>query len=189
MNIAVIYGSTRTARRGIRLANFVVEKLKEKGHEVDLIDLMVNNFPFLDKMYSEYENDAPAVLEKVHKIFDKADSFVIVTAEYNHSVPPALKNIIDHYSSEFEKKVSAIVSYSKGPFAGMRAAVAWRAILSEIGTVSIPTIFGVSNIEESFDKDGKAIEEAYNRRIDRFLKELEWYSEALKEKRESTQIN
>lgn len=186
MNIAVIYGSTRTKRRGIRLAKFVVKKLGEKGHKVDLVDPMVDKFPFLDKMYSEYEGKAPEVLEKVHKIFDSADAFVFVSAEYNHSVPPALKNIIDHYSDEYEKKVSAIVSYSKGPFAGFRGAMALRPILSEIGTVSIPTIFGVSNIEESFDEKGNPKEDAYNRRIEKFISELEWFSSALKEKREKS---
>jgi NAD(P)H-dependent FMN reductase len=185
MNIAVVYGSTRTERRGIKVANFVVEKLKEKGHNVDLIDPMVDKFPSLDYMYNQYEGDAPEVLEKVHKIFEGADAFVIVSAEYNHSIPPALKNIIDHYSAEYKRKVSAIVSYSKGPFAGMRAAMNWRNILGEIGTVSIPTIFGVSSIDEVFDENGKLVDDNYNRRIERFIVELEWYSSALKEKRKS----
>jgi len=39
-------------------------------------------------------------MQRVGEIFDAADGFVIVSAEYNHSIPAALKNLLDHYQSE-----------------------------------------------------------------------------------------
>ena len=60
---------------------------------------------------------------------DSADGFVVVTAEYNHSVPAALKNLLDHFQSEYLYKPSAIVTYSAGPFGGVRSLVNMRGIL------------------------------------------------------------
>jgi len=55
-NIAVIYGSVRTSRQGIKGARFLVKKLEERGHNVTLIDPMEYKLPLLDKMYKEYLN-------------------------------------------------------------------------------------------------------------------------------------
>ncbi len=185
LNISVIYGSVRSSRRGINVARFIVNKLKERGHDVTLVDPMEYKLPMIDKMHKEYEKGkAPEDMEKVHKILQEADAYVVVSAEYNHSVPPALKNILDHYQTEYHYKPSGIVTYSKGPFGGVRGVHNLRAIMGELGTISIPIMFPVSNIDKAIDESGKAIDEAYDKRVIGFLDELEWYAEALKEKRE-----
>ena len=112
-----------------------------------------------------------------------ADGFVIVSGEYNHSIPPALKNILDHYYNEYLFKPAAIATYSGGPFGGVRAAVQLRAILGELRMVSIPTMFPISMVQDAFDEQGNAIEKAYEKRIKQFLDEFEWYANALKESR------
>lgn len=55
-------------------------------------------------------------MEKLHQILESADGFIIVTGEYNHSIPPALKNLSDHFQTEYYFKPSGIVSYSAGAF-------------------------------------------------------------------------
>jgi NAD(P)H-dependent FMN reductase len=181
-NIAVLYGSVRKARQGIKAARFLVNQLESRGHNVTFIDPMVYVFPMLDKRYSEFEiGKAPEVIEKVAKIFKKADGIVVVSGEYNHGLPPALKNILDHYKDEYFHKPSAIASYSGGPFGGVRAAVHLKAVLGELGMPSIPTTFPVSAVQDSFDEQGNAIEKAYEKRVQGFLDEFEWYVGALKE--------
>ena len=181
MNFAVIYGSARRDRQGIKAARFVVRKLNERDHEVTLIDSAEHELPFLDLMYKEYEDGkAPATMETVAEALRTADGFVIVSAEYNHSIPAALKNLLDHYQSEYLYKPSAIVTYSAGPFGGVRALVNLRAILAELGTPSIPSAFPVSQIGGAFDADGNPLVHAYEERIVRFLDEFEWYANALK---------
>ena len=178
--IAVILGSVRTGRLGIRAARFVMKKLKAKGHNPILIDPMVYKLPLLNKMYKEYpKGKAPATLEKVAKIIKKADGYMIVTAEYNHGYPPALKNMLDHFLGEYSAKPSAIVSYSPGPFGGVRAAVALRAPLCEMGMPSISSMFPISRVHEALDEKGNTIDKAYDRRIEKFMKEFEWYLDAL----------
>ena len=182
--IAVIYGSVRSDRQGIKAAKFIAKKLEERKHEVTLIDPKEYNLPFLDKMYKEFDKGkAPEIMDKLGKILSNSDAFVIVSAEYNHSIPAALKNILDHYQSEYFYKTSGIVTYSAGPFGGVRAAMQLRAILCELGTPSIPSTFPISAVQDSFDDEGNAIDKAYDRRVTKFLDEVEWYSYALKEAR------
>jgi NAD(P)H-dependent FMN reductase len=88
----VILGSVRRDRQGIKAARYIIGKLEARGHEPVLADPCEKELPLLDRMYKEYPNgEAPPVLEKLADLFRRADGFVIVSAEYNQSVPPALK--------------------------------------------------------------------------------------------------
>jgi NAD(P)H-dependent FMN reductase len=181
LNIAIIYGSVRSDRQGIKAANFFVKKLNERKIENKLVDPLKMELPMLDKMYKEYSpENAPAKMKAISNILNHADGFLIITGEYNHSIPPALKNILDHFQREFFFKPSAIVSYSAGNFGGVRAAVHLRAILGELGTPSISSMFPITHVDTSFDMDGNAMESIYEERSKRFLDELIWYTEALK---------
>lgn len=184
LRFAVLFGSVRTARRGIRVARFVTRKLEERGHQADLVDALEVGLPLIDRMYKEFpEGEAPEGMERVHDVLDAADGFVIVTAEYNHSVPPALKNLVDHYQSEFFFKPAAIVSYSKGSFGGVRVAPHWRIIMGELGAVTTSIMMPVPRVSDAFEEDGTPKDAAYDRRVARFIAELEWYADALKAKR------
>lgn len=184
LNTAVIYGSARKSRQGIKAARFVTRKLEERGHSVTLVDSMQQELPFLDLMYKEYEKgNAPEAMEAIGQTLNNADGFIVVSAEYNHSIPSALKNLLDHYQSEYLYKPSGIVTYSAGPFGGVRALVNLRAILAELGTPSIPSAFPVSRIHSAFDDDGTPLDHAYDERVVKFLDEFEWYATALKQAR------
>ena len=185
LNTAVIYGSARRQRQGIKAARFVTRKLDERGHAVTLVDTKEYELPLLDLMYKEYEaGTAPAAMQAVADILAAADGFVILSGEYNHSVPPALKNLLDHYQGEYLYKPSAIVTYSAGPFAGVRGLVNMRGILAELGSPAIPSAFAVSQVYKAFDDHGNALDDAYERRVGKFLDEYEWYARALKRERE-----
>ena len=190
LNTAVIYGSARRSRQGIKAARFVIQKLQQRGHAVTLVDSQEHQLPFLDLMYKEYEaGKAPEAMKTVGEILKTADGFVVVSAEYNHSIPAALKNLLDHFQSEYLYKPSAIVTYSAGPFGGVRALVNLRAMLAELGTPSIPSAFPVSQIGDAFDDDGYPLDRAYDERIVKFLDEFEWYSIAMKQAREQQKFD
>jgi len=185
MKFVAIYGSVRSARQGIKGARFVVRKLEERGHRVTLVDPLEHRLPLLDKMYKEYEpGEAPGPMEKLAALYREADGFVVVCGEYNHSVPPALSYLLDHFMSEYFWRPAGIACYSAGPFGGVRAAVQLRALLGEIGLITIPSIFPMSRVGKSFDEDGNALDEAYDDRVGKFLDELEWYAEALAARRQ-----
>jgi len=137
-------------------------------------------------MYKEYKlGQAPEVLERLAGLIKGADAFIIVSGEYNHSIPPALSNLLDHFLEEYFWRPSAIVCYSAGAYAGVRAAMQLRAMLCELGTPSIPSLLAVPKVQDAFDEDGRPHDEAYHRRAGRFLDELEWYANALKAARQA----
>lgn len=183
LTLPVIYGSVRTERQGIKLARHVAEALRKRGHDAPLVDPVERRLPLLDKMYKEYKGDAPPVLEELASLLKAADGFVIVTGEYNHSIPPALSNLLDHFLEEYFWRPSAIVSYSAGGFAGVRAAMQMRAMTGELGMPSIPSIFSVGKVGQAFDEAGAPKDEGFGKRFDKFAGELEWYAEALKAQR------
>lgn len=185
MKIVVIYGSVRQNRQGIRVAKYIVNQLIERDIEHVFVDVLDYKLPFLDKMYKEYNNDAPESIEEIHQIFNEVDGFIIVSGEYNHGLPPALKNLLDHYQSEYHFKPSGLATYSAGMFGGVRAAMHLRAVTSELGMASIPTTFPVPSVGKNFDENGNTDNEHIDKGFDRFLKEFMWYTDALKNKRES----
>lgn len=184
LNTAILYGSARQNRQGIKAARFLRQQLERRHHSVSLVDSEEFKLPLLDRMFKEYEvGSAPASMVAISKILDAADGFVIVSGEYNHSIPAALKNLLDHFQREYLYKPSAIVTYSAGPFGGVRALVNLRAILAELGTPSIPSAFPVSQVHKAFDDNGSALEKSYEQRVVKFLDEYEWYAQALQRAR------
>lgn len=184
-HFAVLYGSTRSDRSGIGVARWLVSELETRGHQTDLLDACDLDLPMLDKMYKEFEEgEAPPDMQKAHEVLQAADGYVVVGGEWNHSVPPGLKNLIDHFQTEYFWKPAGIVTYSAGPFGGVRASVHYRAILGELGMVTPSTMFPVSKVAKSFESDGTVLDDNYPRRVKQFLDELEWYADALKTKRE-----
>ena len=102
---------------GIRLARFVVERLRRRGDDVELIDAKAINLPMLDRMYKEYpKGEAPEALRASRVKIRDADGFVFVTGEYNWGVQPGLKNLTDHFLEEWFWRPAAIASYSAGRF-------------------------------------------------------------------------
>ncbi len=186
LEFLVIFGSVRRDRRGIGLARFLVGALQARGHVATLVDPMETQLPLLDRMYKEYpKGQAPEVLERLAGQIKAADGIVVVSAEYNHSIPPALSNLLDHFLEEYFWRPSAIACYSAGPFGGVRAAMQLRAMLGELGMPSIPSLFPVPKVQDAFQADGTPNDPATPGRAAKFLGELEWYASALKSARAS----
>lgn len=181
LTIPVILGSVRRDRIGLRVARFAAAALKDRGHRVTLVDPVEHPLPLLERMYKEYPTgQAPPVLEGLAQIIKPADAYVIVSAEYNHSIPPALSNLLDHFLEEYFFKPSAIVCYSASPFGGVRAAMQLRAMLAEMGMSSIPSLLPFPKAQDMLDADGKPTGDRPGNSAVRFIDELEWYANALR---------
>jgi NAD(P)H-dependent FMN reductase len=185
--ILVFYGSYRSDRMGIRLAQFVIEGFRARGEEVELIDAREIGLPILDRMYKEYpKGKAPAALEELAGKIRTADGFVFITGEYNWGIQPGLKNLTDHFLEEWFWRPAAIASYSAGRFAGARAALAWHGTLSEMGMVVTSSTISVGPIGQSLSQDGKPTGEggkALEHAFPRFADDLMWWVEAAKAQR------
>ena len=181
LSIAVLLGSVRRDRAGTRAAKLVVRELEQRGHRVELVDPLELQLPLLDRMYKEHpKGEAPETLERLADTYRNADGFLVVSGEYNHGIPPALKNLLDHFLEEYFWRPSGIVCYSAGGFGGVRAAMQLRMTLAELGMSSVPSILPIPRIAQSIDEDGMAIEPLVDRSANRFLDEFLWYAGALK---------
>ena len=180
----VILGSVRSDRQGLRAARFLVGALEARGHEAPLVDPAALKLPLLDRMYKEYpRGEAPEALETLAALYGRADAFVVVAAEYNHSIPPALSNTLDHVLEEYFWRPSAICCYSAGQYGGVRAAMQLRAMMAELGAPSIPSLLPIPRIGKALSEAGEPTEDWLPKATNRFLDELTWYAEALRAQR------
>ncbi len=187
MVVAVLQGSVRAERLGDRVARWVVSQLEARGHEAVLVDAAALKLPLLDKMWKELKDGSDAKhaglrdkLRPLAELYERADGFVVVSAEYNHSVPPALSNLIDYFLEEYLYRPSAIVCYSMLPFGGVRAAMQLRALLAEVGMSSIPSIQPVPKAGEALSEDGVALTQELAEKSGKFYDEFDWYMAAMK---------
>ncbi len=180
LSIAVLLGSVRRDRMGSRAARLVTRELERRGHTVHLVDPLELQLPLLDRMYKEHpKGEAPEPLERLAEIYRRADGFLVVSGEYNHGIPPALKNLLDHFLEEYFFRPSGIVCYSAGGFGGVRAAMQLRMTLAELGMSSVPSLLPIPRIAEAIDEDGIAQLPIVDRSANRFLDEFLWYANAL----------
>jgi len=180
--IAVIVGSVRSERQGMKVAKWVEKKLKDRNHKVFLIDPAELNLPLLDKMYKELDSP-PENLQQLYNAIKNAEGYIPITPEYNHSISAALKNTLDYLLEEYFFKPSGIVSYSAGPFGGVLAGNHLRQVLAEMGAPAIPSQLPISKVQDVFGTNGELLDKNYDRRADRFFDEFEWYVTALSEQR------
>lgn len=186
--ILILYGSYRFDRMGIRLADYLVRKLKERGADAVLIDAREVGLPILERMYKEHPpGGAPPALEKLAGQIRDADGFLFVTGEYNWGMQPGLKNLTDHFLEEWFWRPAAIASYSAGRFSGARAALAWHGTLSEMGMVVISSTIAVGAISHSLSAAGEPTGDggrALDGAFPRFADDFDWWIEAAKAQRQ-----
>ncbi|KAL4217900.1 hypothetical protein ACF0H5_022639 [Mactra antiquata] len=154
----IFLGSTREGRLGERVSKFVSNHLTKKGkYDISVFDPGVMKFDMLKKPLHFYKDrsEAPEWLQEANEQIKKADGFLLISCEYNHCIPPALANMLDHFpGSSFSWRPSAIITYSPGIYGGMRAAMQLRAMTGELGCISVSNIFGVPEVHKAIDSDG-----------------------------------
>lgn len=186
MNITLILSSIREGRLADAVLSAFIA-IAGKDYKFTLVDPLEYKLPLLNKRY--FEMEAPEEnFKKLHELFSATDGFIFITAEYNHSVPPALKNMIDHYGPEFKRKSAGIISYSNGPVGGARSSEHLRLILSTLGMLIVPVspAWGLAN--KAGQPEGLSFEQNFLRSCRSFLKEFNWLTEALKIHREKESI-
>lgn len=181
----------RPARLGERVSKACIECLKSRyaEHDVELVDAL--DYP-LDSVFKPHfaypKGRAPAALNALAEKIQASDGFIMISPEYNHSMSPALANLLNHFgSSLFAYKPSAIVTYSAGQWGGMRAAVGMRTFLSELGCLSVSAMIHVPKAQEVFAEDGTVQEgedeSAWFDYFSRTFNQLVWWAEATRQQR------
>lgn len=125
-----------------------------------------------------------AMAEKIRE----ADCFLVVTPEYNHTIPPALTSMMGHFGGScYAFKPSGIITYSAGPWGGSRVAVALRPFLSELGCLPVSKLAIFPSPDDYLNSDGTVSDP--NSRLLKQLPELfsqvEWWAIAASNQREA----
>ena len=134
VRIGVVIGTTRASRNSKAISNWVLSHIEaDERFEATVLDLAEINLPLFDEAnhprMQRYEHEhTKAWSQQVAA----QDAFVFVTAEYNHSIPAALKNALDYLFVEWSNKPAVILSYG-GISAGIRAAEHLKAVVSNLG--------------------------------------------------------
>jgi NAD(P)H-dependent FMN reductase len=181
--IPIIVGSTRRDRQSVKVARFVLARLRQReGAQTDLLDLLEYNFPIMEERLHHRDDPPPHLREYAAKIA-RADALIIVTPEYNHGYPGVLKNALDYLLPEYERKPIGIVTVSAGGFGGLTCLAQLRLVTLGLGAFPIPESLPVSRVHDSFREDGTPNDAAYEKRAAAFLDEVIWFAEAITDRK------
>lgn len=179
LKLTVIYGSVREGRMCDKVAAWVrAEMDADAALEVSVLDPR----DFYAPLVRGAGND-PAVAE-LRALVAGADGFVVVTPEYNHSYPAALKLLIDAVNEPWQAKPVAFVSYG-GVSGGLRAVEHLRQVFAELHAVSVRDTVSFSNVWEQFGGSGLPAGSS-RRSINTLLDRLKWWATALRTARAAT---
>jgi chromate reductase len=134
-------------------------------------------------------DDVPQLTKELGEKIRQADCYLIVSPEYNHSIPPALSSIMGHFGgSNYKCKPSGIVTYSPSPFAGMRAAMAIQIMCHELGCLPVSKLCGIPTVSDLLEVDGtpKNADDRMLKQLPDLLEQLEWMAVAMATQREKT---
>lgn len=190
MKIAVILGSIREIRRGDRVAKWLMPQLeKYKDIEFELLDLKDYPLPFFN------ESNSPEGLEgnytnplgkKWAAKIGEADGFIIIAPEYNHGTSAVLKNALDWIYQEWNRKPVTFISYSPNAAGGIRAVEQLRQNVIELQMAPLQSAIHITYVLDTLDENGQLLKGHYNERLDDLIKELVWWTEALKAARDKS---
>lgn len=185
LTLPVLLGTTREGNATRRVARFATDRVDaHPAAEAELYEAASLPFGNLERRVWEMDprpDDVDAFVEAM----DAADGFVLVTPEYNHGYPGALKNILDHLYNSWYRKAFAIVT-TGGRSGGIRSDEQLRMVITGgLGGTVVPRSVNVSRPKDSFDAQGPVEDvEDWERRFDRLAQELVVYADAMTRVRE-----
>jgi NAD(P)H-dependent FMN reductase len=194
--LQIIIGSTRPTRAADKVAPWVIERsMSHPAFDVEVLDLRDWPLPifaenlgtigdFNDPTYSD-----PVVRRWNHKI-KEADAYLVITPEYNHSIPGVLKNAIDNVfiSFAFRNKPIVAVGYSGGIAGGVRAIEHLAQIAIEAELVPLRTAVIIPQVADAFDNAGQPVNPVTDISLGIALDDLAWWSGALERARAAGEL-
>jgi NAD(P)H-dependent FMN reductase len=195
MKLQVIVGSTRPARAADKVVRWVTGQALHEAFDTEVIDLRDWPLPMFgehagsigdpnDPSYSD-----PAVRQWNRKIAE-ADAYLVITPEYNHSVPGELKNAIDSvfFSFAFRNKPMAMVGYSGGIGGGIRAIEHLTQIAVEVEAAPLRSTVVLPFVDKAFTEDGEPADAATEISMQILLEDLAWWAAALRNARAAGEL-
>lgn len=144
MKIALVLGTIRKGRQSEKVCRVIQNVLQKKNIEFTLLDPKELQIPMFDDESFEH----PGV-KKVTTTLKEADGVIVVTPEYNHGIPGALKTMIDFCrQKELMNKPLATVGVSDGQFGGVRAIKQLENIWIGVKGIPLPIFLPTPKVKE-----------------------------------------
>jgi NAD(P)H-dependent FMN reductase len=179
--LPVVLGTNRKERRSAFVAKWLSGEMSKRA-EIETALFDVADFALPPDDYGTGLKDR---FPEWRDAIIRADGLVLVTPEYNHGYPGALKSVLDLLLKEYIHKSVGLVGVSAGPWGGTRVIEAMVPMVRELGLAVTFSDLNFPSVQNKFDHEGKLLDEAYARRASDFLDELVWMSRALKWGREN----
>lgn len=171
MKVLAFSGSLRTGSFNELLLSAAVKALREKGVEVDQWNFKAANVPVYDP--DTHDTNPPGSMVDFKARVRAATGLLLVSPEYNYSIPGALKNLLDFASrppkeNPFREKVTAQLGATPGPGGTLQAQIMIRHVLAGLGCHTLPGSFTVSKAADALDANGLK-DEGQRKNLDTFL--------------------
>jgi azobenzene reductase len=186
MKITILLGSARKGRQSHKVANYLNNELVKRGFNTDLIDLAEDPLPVLEDKAGQNPHEIEQI-RKISKRLSVADALIFVTPEYHGSFSGVLKNALDYFWSEFQKKPIGVATVSTGKMGGINASTQLQHVILSLGAYPLPLKLLVPEVHTTFDNDFTISSDQLASTAGRFLDEFTWFTEAIVEKKERIQ--
>ena len=171
--IPVILGTARPGRRSAEIAQLAIEHLQERFIETELVD--VADFAITGTGSNEEEH----LIAQYRDVIGRADGFVVVAPEYNHSFPGELKLLLDSAYAEYNRKPVGIVSVSSGLLGGTRMAQQLSLVALALEMIPVSPTVHVPEVANAVAEDGAFGEAGLNDALHDMVSELSFYAGAM----------
>jgi NAD(P)H-dependent FMN reductase len=189
IKLPLLLGTVRVGRRSENVARHLLAILDaDPRFDPALLDLATYRFGLLEQRPSEMAKP-PEALELFSQRLREADALLIVSPEYKGGIPGALKNAIDLLEPEIlKRKPVGICTVSAGGFGGLQCLLQLRLTVFALGGVPIPESIAISRVQERFAEHGGLRNGSKALETERFLGELYFYAQALKQARRAAPL-
>ena len=180
-HVHVILGSTRDGRLGEPVARWFQAIAEQRDDlRAEVVDLRDWDLPFLSTpVPPAMAPPSDPLTQRWEAKVAEADAYVLVTPEYNHGYPAALKNALDHVFQPWHRKPVAFVSYG-GPGGGLRAVEQLRQVVVELEMAPLRHQVSIPRAYMAFDEEGRLRDPWHADDAERLLDDLVWWAHALK---------
>jgi len=182
MKVALLLGSIRIGRQSHKIAHYLKGELIKRGIEADLIDLATDVLPMLEERAGMHKGH-PAVVAELGRRLEYADGIIFITPEYHGSFSGVLKNALDYYWREFQRKPIGVVTVSRGMSGGMNASIQLQHIILSLGAYPLPVKLLVPEIHKAFDDQFSPQHESVIRNTEKFIDSFLWLADAIYRKK------
>ncbi|TNE28174.1 MAG: NADPH-dependent oxidoreductase [Bacteroidetes bacterium] len=180
MHIAIISGSNRIGRMSHKVAEFFVRELerREEVQKVTLLDVHAYDFPVMEERHGRLDPPVEGTAE-FSQVLTNCDALIIVTPEYNGGMAGSLKNTLDYFRPEFNRKPMTAVTVSSGNFGGVNALHQLWFWMTYNGGIVSPQKLLVSNVNEIFEDPSNVVDERFLKNAGKTIDELIWLAQKI----------